>query len=80
MAAPSGVTDGWLVRLITEHAPGALGLRTRPMIEGVRHVKTLGLLTISAVPGIAFAYVILTGLLLRRVRPLPIVLVPPPAG
>jgi hypothetical protein len=35
---------------------------------------------ISAVPGLAVAYLVLTGLLLGRVRPLPITFVPQPAS
>ena len=34
---------------------------------------------IGAVPGLAVAYLVLTGLLLGRVRPLPITFVPQPA-
>lgn len=35
---------------------------------------------LSAVPGVALGYLVLTGLLLGRVRPLPITFVPAPAG
>ena len=43
-------------------------------------MKTTGLLIIGAVPGLAVAYLVLTGLLLGRVRPLPITFVPQPAA
>ena len=35
---------------------------------------------LSAVPGVALGYLLLTGLLLRRIRPLPITFLPEPAG
>jgi len=35
---------------------------------------------LSAVPGVALGYLVLTGFLLGRVRPLPITFVPAPAG
>ncbi len=43
-------------------------------------MKTSGLLLIGAVPGLAVAYLVLTGLLLGRVRPLPITFVPQPTS
>jgi len=43
-------------------------------------VKKAGLVLIGAVPGLALGYVVLTGILLGRVRPLPITFVPEPAA
>lgn len=43
-------------------------------------MKTAKFLMLSAVPGVALGYLVLTGLLLGRVRPLPITFVPEPAG
>ena len=43
-------------------------------------MKTAGLLMIGAVPGLAVGYLVLTGILLGRIRPLPITFVPQPAG
>lgn len=35
---------------------------------------------LSAVPGVAVGYLLLTGMLLGRIRPLPITFLPEPAG
>ena len=35
---------------------------------------------LSAVPGVALGYLLLTGMLLRRIRPLPITFLPEPAA
>ena len=43
-------------------------------------MKTTGLLIIGAVPGLAVCYLVLTGLLLRRVRPVPITFLPQQAS
>ncbi|HSP55109.1 MAG TPA: hypothetical protein VLS25_05925 [Dehalococcoidia bacterium] len=42
-------------------------------------MKAAGILAITALPGVAVGYLVLTGLILRRVQPLPITFVPQPS-
>jgi hypothetical protein len=48
--------------------------------QEMQRVNRTGLLMLSAVPGVALGYLLLTGMLLRRIRPLPITFLPEPAA
>jgi hypothetical protein len=39
-------------------------------------MKKAGLVALSAIPGIVFAYALLTGILMKRVHPVPITAIP----